>query len=74
MAKAKRSIPKALFEPLEQIQVSDLLNSESLLDLIKKEIIENTIKKNNAIFNEKQIQHNEKIKKTLNNVIFTEYR
>ena len=37
MAKAKRSIPKALFEPLEQIQVSDLLNSESLLDLIKKE-------------------------------------
>jgi len=33
----KRTIPKALFEPLERIQVSDILNSDSILELIKKE-------------------------------------
>jgi len=34
---AKRTIPKALFEPLEQIQASDLLENDSLLAMIKKE-------------------------------------
>lgn len=34
---SKRQIPKAIFEPLESIQASDLLNSESLLKLIKVE-------------------------------------
>jgi hypothetical protein len=34
---AKRLIPKALFEPLEHIQSSDLLDNESLLEMIKKE-------------------------------------
>lgn len=33
----KRQIPKAFFEPLENIQASDLLESESLLNLIKRE-------------------------------------
>lgn len=33
----KRTIPKALFEPLERIQASDILNSDSMLELIKKE-------------------------------------
>ena len=33
----KRQIPKAFFEPLEAIQASDLLDSESLLTVIKKE-------------------------------------
>ena len=33
----KRQIPKAFFEPLEDIRASDLLDSNSLLDMIKKE-------------------------------------
>lgn len=33
----KRQIPKAFFEPLEDIQASDLLDNEALLDMIKKE-------------------------------------
>ena len=33
----KREIPKAFFEPLEDIQASDLLDNESLLEMIKKE-------------------------------------
>ena len=64
-------------ELIHKLKKGEKINNEKInhdVDLIKKEIIENTIKKNNAIFNEKQIQHNEKIKKTLNNVIFTEYR
>lgn len=34
---SKRQIPKAFFEPLEDIRASDLLDSETLLDMIKKE-------------------------------------
>ena len=34
---SKRQIPKAFFEPLEHIQASDLLESESLLQMIKAE-------------------------------------
>lgn len=34
---AKRLIPKALFEPLEHIQSSDLLDNEHLLEMIKTE-------------------------------------
>ena len=34
---SKRQIPKAFFEPLEHIQASDLLENESLLEMIKKE-------------------------------------
>ena len=34
---SKRQIPKAFFEPMEHIQASDLLESESLLEMIKKE-------------------------------------
>lgn len=34
---AKRIIPKALFEPLDGIQASDLLEHEDLLDMIKRE-------------------------------------
>jgi hypothetical protein len=33
----KRKIPRAFFEPLEAIQASDLLENESLLDLVKNE-------------------------------------
>lgn len=33
----KRQIPKALFEPLHDIQASDLLESTALLELLKKE-------------------------------------
>lgn len=33
----KRQIPKAFFEPLEHIKASDLLESNSLLEMIKKE-------------------------------------
>ena len=33
----KRQIPKAFFEPLEDLQASDLLDNEALLDMIKKE-------------------------------------
>ncbi len=33
-----RQIPKALFEPLSDIQASDLLESQALLELLKKEI------------------------------------
>lgn len=33
----KRQIPKAFFEPLEHIKASDLLESDSLLDMVKKE-------------------------------------
>lgn len=34
---AKRIIPKALLEPLASIQAADLLHSEAMLNLIKKE-------------------------------------
>ena len=34
---SKRQIPKAFFEPLEDIQASDLLDNESLLSMVKKE-------------------------------------
>ena len=34
---AKRNIPRAFFEPLEDIKASDLLDSDILLNLIKKE-------------------------------------
>lgn len=34
---SKRQIPKAFFEPLEDIQASDLLDNEALLSMIKKE-------------------------------------
>ena len=34
---SKRHIPKAFFEPLEDIHSSDLLENEALLDMIKKE-------------------------------------
>ena len=34
---AKRNIPKAMFDYLENIQASDLTNSEALLNLIKIE-------------------------------------
>jgi len=33
----KRKIPRAFFEPLEAIQTSDLLENDSLLDLVKNE-------------------------------------
>ena len=33
----KRKIPRAFFEPLEAIQASDLLENDSLLDLVKNE-------------------------------------
>ena len=33
----KREIPKAFFEPLEDIQASDLLDNEALLNMIKVE-------------------------------------
>ena len=34
---SKRLIPKAVFEPLEHLQASDLLTNEALLRLVKKE-------------------------------------
>ena len=34
---SKRKIPKAFFEPLEDIQASDLLDNEALLSMIKVE-------------------------------------
>lgn len=34
---SKRKIPRALFEPLEDIKASDLLESEALLTMLKKE-------------------------------------
>ena len=34
---SKRQIPKAFFEPLEDIQASDLFENDSLISLIKKE-------------------------------------
>lgn len=34
---ATRKIPRALFEPLEDIRASDLISNEALLNLIKKE-------------------------------------
>jgi hypothetical protein len=34
---SKREIPKAFFEPLEDIRTSDLLDNEALLNMIKKE-------------------------------------
>ena len=34
---AKRQIPKALFEPFEHVEVSNLLENEALLAMIKKE-------------------------------------
>jgi hypothetical protein len=34
---SKREIPKAFFEPLEDIRASDLLDNEALLNMIKKE-------------------------------------
>lgn len=34
----RRQIPKALFEPLSDIQASDLLESQALLEMIKKEL------------------------------------
>jgi hypothetical protein len=33
----KRQIPKAFFEPLEAIRASDLLENDSLIEMIKKE-------------------------------------
>ena len=33
----KRKIPRSFFEPLEAIQASDLLENDSLLDLVKNE-------------------------------------
>ena len=33
----KRQIPRAFFEPLEDIQTSDLLENDSLIELVKKE-------------------------------------
>jgi hypothetical protein len=33
----KRQIPRALFEPLEEVQASDLLDSQPLIELLKKE-------------------------------------
>ena len=33
----KRDIPKAFFEPLEDIRTSDLLDNEALLNMVKKE-------------------------------------
>lgn len=34
---SKRRIPKAIFEPMENFQASDLLDNEALLRLVKKE-------------------------------------
>jgi hypothetical protein len=34
---SKRQIPKAFFEPLEDIQASDLLDNEALLTMVKNE-------------------------------------
>ena len=34
---SKREIPRAFFEPLEAIQASDLLENDSLIEMIKKE-------------------------------------
>jgi hypothetical protein len=34
---SKRKIPRALFEPLEDIRAADLLESEALLSMVKKE-------------------------------------
>lgn len=34
---SKRKIPRALFEPLEDIKASDLVTNEALISLIKKE-------------------------------------
>ena len=35
---SKREIPKAFFEPLEDIRASDLLDNEALLSMIKVEV------------------------------------
>jgi hypothetical protein len=35
---AKRIIPKALFEPLDGIQASDLMEHDDLINMIKKEV------------------------------------
>jgi len=34
---SKRNIPKAIFEPLENIECADLITTPSLLNLVKKE-------------------------------------
>lgn len=34
---SKRKIPRALFEPLENIKASDLVANEALINLVKKE-------------------------------------
>ncbi len=34
---SKRKIPRALFEPLEDIKASDLVTNEALISLVKKE-------------------------------------
>lgn len=34
---SKRRIPRALFEPLEDIKASDLITNEALINLVKKE-------------------------------------
>lgn len=34
---SKRKIPRALFEPLEDIKASDLVTNEALINLVKKE-------------------------------------
>jgi hypothetical protein len=36
---ATRKIPRALFEPLENIRASDLIDNEALLSLLKKETV-----------------------------------
>lgn len=36
---SKRKIPRAIFEPLEHVECSNLVESEPLLDLIKKETV-----------------------------------
>lgn len=34
----KRQIPKALFEPLNEVEASDLIVNQPLIDLLKKEV------------------------------------
>jgi len=63
-------------EFIKKLKKGEQINNEKInhdVDLIKKEIIENSIKKNYSIFNnDKQKYHNQKIKKTFNSVVFTQ--
>lgn len=36
---ATRKIPRALFEPIEEVKASDLITNEALLNLIKRETV-----------------------------------